>query len=99
MSNHDNTGAPGGLYETEIQRLQREADNYTRALEHERKRYAIINDEYNQEMKTLDEIYGKIKEKIPDEAQEHKKYVQRQSLHHQLQNEKVRLNDTIGENN
>jgi hypothetical protein len=68
MSNHDNTGAPGGLYETEIQRLQREADNYTRALEHERKRYAIINDEYNQEMKTLDEIYGKIKEKIPDEA-------------------------------
>ena len=45
---------PGGLYETEIQRLQREADNYTRALEHERKRFAITNDEFNQEMKTLD---------------------------------------------
>lgn len=58
----------GGLYETEIQRLQREADNYTRALEHERKRFAIINEEYNQEQKALDEIYGKIKEKIPDEV-------------------------------
>lgn len=33
-------------------------------------------------MKTLEEIYGKIKEKIPDEAQEHRKFVERQSLHH-----------------
>ena len=36
-----------GLYETEVQRLQREADDYTRALEHERKRFAIVNEEYN----------------------------------------------------
>ena len=27
----------GGLYETEAQRLQREADEYTKKLEHERK--------------------------------------------------------------
>jgi BMFP domain-containing protein YqiC len=33
-------------------------------------------------MKTLEEIYAKIKEKIPDEAQEHRKFVERQSLHH-----------------
>lgn len=36
-----------GMYETEVQRLQREADDYTRALEHERKRFAIVNEEYN----------------------------------------------------
>ena len=36
-----------GIYETEVQRLQREADDYTRALEHERKRFAIVNEEYN----------------------------------------------------
>lgn len=35
------------MYETEVQRLQREADDYTRALEHERKRHAIVNEEYN----------------------------------------------------
>lgn len=57
-----------GLYETEVQRLQREADDYTRALEHERKRFAIVNEEYNQEQKVLDEIRNKIKEKIPDET-------------------------------
>jgi len=38
---------PGGLYETEIQRLQREADSYTRDLEHERKRHTITKDEYD----------------------------------------------------
>lgn len=27
----------GGLHETEVQRLQREADDYTKKLEHERK--------------------------------------------------------------
>lgn len=27
----------GGIYETESQRLQREADEYTKMLEHERK--------------------------------------------------------------
>lgn len=27
----------GGIYETEAQRLQREADEYTKMLEHERK--------------------------------------------------------------
>lgn len=34
----------GGMYETEAQRLQREADNYTKALEHERKKYLILED-------------------------------------------------------
>jgi hypothetical protein len=29
--------ATGGLHETEVQRLQREADEYTKMLEHERK--------------------------------------------------------------
>jgi hypothetical protein len=47
--------------------LQREADNYTRALEHERKRFAITQDEFNQEMKSLDAIKLSIKQKIPDE--------------------------------
>jgi hypothetical protein len=35
----------GGLKETEVQRLQREADEYTKRLEHERKRYLILEDQ------------------------------------------------------
>jgi len=34
----------GGLYETEAQRLQREADEYTKNLEHEKKTYLILQD-------------------------------------------------------
>lgn len=79
MSEQD---GPGGLYETEIQRLQREADLYTRQLEHERKRHTITKDEYDQEMKTLEQIRASIKEKIPDETTEHRKKVALRSLHH-----------------
>ena len=42
---------------------------------------------------------NEIKKKIPDENIEHKKKVELDSLHHQIQNGKVRLNDTIGCNN
>lgn len=55
--------------------MQREADNYTRNLEHERKRFAITNDEYNQEMKALEGIKAIINDWIPDETKEHKKKV------------------------
>ena len=34
------------LYETEADRLQREADTYTKLLEHERKRLLILEDQY-----------------------------------------------------
>jgi hypothetical protein len=33
----DGAGYKGGVLETEAQRLQREADEYTKMLEHERK--------------------------------------------------------------
>lgn len=39
-------GKVGGIYETEVQRLQREADDYTRKLEHERKNLAIKKDNF-----------------------------------------------------
>ena len=35
---------PGGLYETEVQRLQREADDYTKKYEHENKSYMLLED-------------------------------------------------------
>lgn len=38
----------GGLKETEAQRLQREADGYTGAVEHEKKAEMIIQDQYKQ---------------------------------------------------
>ena len=37
MSYSEASQDKGGIYETEAQRLQREADEYTKMLEHERK--------------------------------------------------------------
>lgn len=37
MSYSEASYIQGGMYETEPQRLQREADEYTKKLEHERK--------------------------------------------------------------
>jgi len=49
MSDDDEfVAARQGLYQTEPMRLQSEANNYTRQLEHERKRLLILTDTYKQ---------------------------------------------------
>ena len=57
-----------------------------------------LEDQYKQKMKELEEIKDKIKENISDEKAEHEAEVKRLSLHHRLRNQKVLLNDTIGDN-
>ena len=86
------------LYETEADRLQREADNYTKLLEHERKALLILEDQYKSEKERLDEILAKISICIPDKKTEHQEQVKRASLHHELQIEMVLLNNTLGIN-
>jgi len=101
----------GGLAETEAQRLQREADEYTKMLEHERKyvsilfldvwvfrRYLILEDQCKQMLAEFNEKKDRIKEMIPSEEDYHQQEVQRRHVLHMLANEKVRLNDTLGRN-
>ena len=57
-----------GLYQTEPMRLQSEANNYTRQLEHERKRLLILTDTYKQTQEQLQEIKTKIEEKINENS-------------------------------
>ena len=44
MTDEEFVAARNGLYQTEPMRLQQEANNYTRQLEHERKRLLIATD-------------------------------------------------------
>ena len=88
----------GGLHETEVQRLQREADDYTKKLEHERKRYLILEDQIKQMLTEYNEKKDKIKEMIPSEEDFHLQEVARRHVNHLLANERVHLNDTIGRN-
>lgn len=85
-------------YMTEVERLQHDCDDYTKYLEHERKRYLILEDQKKSTQITLDEIKGKIKENIKDEKAEKEAELKRLSLHARLRNQKVLLNGTIGEN-
>ena len=59
------------LYLSETERLQGEADMFTRLLEHEKKNYLILKDQYKNKKKDMDEIEEKIKAKIPDERTVH----------------------------
>jgi len=63
-SDDEFVAARNGLYQTEPMRLQQEANNYTRQVEHERKRLLILTDLYKQEQEKLQEIRDKIDEKI-----------------------------------
>ena len=44
---------------------------FTRLLEHEKKNFLILKDQYKNKKKVLDEIEEKIKSKIPDERTVH----------------------------
>lgn len=45
-SDEEFVAARAGLYQTEPMRLQLEANNYTKLLEHERKKLMILTDNY-----------------------------------------------------
>ena len=67
----DEADVVGGLKETEVQRLQREADEYTKRLEHERKRYLILEDQIKQMQTEFNEKKDKFKQMIPSEEDFH----------------------------
>lgn len=48
-----NSKMPNVIYESEAQRLQREADNFTKKFEHEKKRLMVLEDQHKQ---ALDEL-------------------------------------------
>ena len=52
---NDSRLGPGAMYESEVTRLQREADNFTTKFEHEKKRLMILEDTYKQALEELSE--------------------------------------------
>ena len=55
----------GGLFETENSRLQREADEYTKKLEHERRRLLILEDQLSQVKTEYAEKKSNIRKAMP----------------------------------
>jgi hypothetical protein len=100
MSDYASTSrfTDGGIYESEAHRLQREADNFTKKYEHERKRYMILDDQFKQalkEKKIKEEELGKTR---PTTAIQRKDKVKLKQLENQLEKGQVEYNNTLSKN-
>jgi hypothetical protein len=56
------------IYESEAQRLQREADNFTKKYEHEKKLLMILEEKLKQSMNELDDKKAGLKQVRPPTA-------------------------------
>ena len=71
------------MYESEALRLQREADNFTKHFEHEKKRLMILEDQYKQACEELKAKQGQLN-KLPSATQVNKKNAECKVLENRL---------------
>jgi hypothetical protein len=85
----------GGIYESEAHRLQREAENFTKKYEHERKRYMILEDHYKQATKEKKAKEEDLKKMRPSTANQRKEKIQLKQLENHLEKGQVTFNKAI----
>lgn len=88
----------GAMYESEVTRLQREADNFTTKFEHEKKRLMILEDTYKQATTELAEKQKHLKTERPSTAKVKKDTAQVKVLENQLDKNYKDLNKLQSEN-
>ena len=88
----------GAMYESEVVRLQREADNFTTKFEHEKKRLMILEDTYKQACTELEEKREHLKKERPSTAKMKKDNQQVKVLENQLDKNYKDLNKLQSEN-
>ena len=88
----------GGIYETEVQRLQREADNFTKKYEHERKRYMILDDQYKQAVKEKKAKEDDLNKTRPTTALQKKDKIKLKQMENQLEKGQVTYNNAVSSN-
>jgi hypothetical protein len=88
----------GGIYETEAHRLQREAENFTKKYEHERKRYMILDDQYKQAVKEKKLKEEDLKGVRPTTAVQKRDKVRLRTLENALEKGQVTYNNTLSKN-
>lgn len=88
----------GGIYESEAHRLQREADNFTKKYEHERKRYMILDDQYKQALKEKKAKEDELNSMRPSTATQKRDKIRLRQLENQLEKGQVEYNNTVSKN-
>jgi len=88
----------GGMYEPESSRLQREVDEFTQRLEHEKSHLLIIEEQIKQVTAEYQERVENVNKMKPDPLQEKQSRIQTVSQSKMVNNEKIRLNITKAKN-
>jgi len=88
----------GGLYESEIQRLQRDADNFTKELESQKRKESKFKNDLVKEADSLKKLKEHIQEKRPSTKEQKQKAAVIKRLENQLDKEIVQYNQTVAEN-
>ena len=88
----------GAMYESEVTRLQREADNFTTKFEHEKKRLMILEDTYKQAIVELGQKQENLKKERPSTAKTKKDFGRTKVLENQLDQNHKDLNKFQSEN-
>ncbi len=87
-----------GLYESETQRLQREADNFTKELESQKRKEAKYKTDLAKEAEALKKLKDQIRDKRPSTREQKQKAATIKRLENQLDKEIVQYNQTVSEN-
>lgn len=98
MSQGSQNTMVGGMYEPESIRLQREVDEFTQRLEHEKSHLLIIEEQIKQVASELDERNQNLKRLKPDQLQEKMTKIKISSSQKSVNNERIRLNMTKAKN-
>ena len=88
----------GGMYESESIRLQREVDEFTQRLEHEKSHLLIIEEQIKQVNSELEERNSNVKALQPTQLQDKMTKIQINSTQQKVNNERLRLNMTKAKN-
>jgi hypothetical protein len=94
----DSGNVIGGMYESENDRLQKEVDEFTMKLEHEKSHLTIIEEQIRVVKAELEEKTQKIKEARPSKLDEKYMRIQTQGTQRNVASEQLRLNMTRTKN-
>lgn len=88
----------GGLYESEPQRLQKEADIFTKEVEAQKRKEAKLKNELDKETIALKKFKEDLRKNRPTTREQKQKAASIKRLENQLEKEIVRYNQRVSEN-
>lgn len=98
LSNTTYSKGMSGIYISETVRLQRETDQFTKKLEHEKRQLMVIEDQIKQALAEIEEKKGKIKAIKPSTEELRKRNAYINNKQKAIRNEELKLNETNAKN-